>query len=57
MVSLMTLQKFARDRSGAALVEYSLLIGLLTSAVVLVVVAMSAWVILRWGSLQAALGL
>lgn len=57
MVSLMTLQKFARDRSGAALVEYSLLIGLLTSAVVLVVVAMSAWVILRWENLQGALGL
>jgi pilus assembly protein Flp/PilA len=48
--------KFAKDESGAALVEYSLLIGLITVAVVATIVIVGGWVALQWTELQAAVG-
>lgn len=56
MTTLKKLRALAVDKSGAALIEYSLLIGLITASVVIMVFLVAGWVILRWGSLQAALG-
>jgi pilus assembly protein Flp/PilA len=48
--------KFAKNESGAALVEYSLLIGLITVAVVATIVLVGGWVALQWTDLQDAVG-
>jgi len=48
------LAKFAKDESGAALVEYSLLIGLITVGVVAMVIAVGAWVTGEWTQLRDA---
>lgn len=50
------LAQFKKDESGAALVEYSLLIGLITVAAVVAVTAIGIWVATQWGSLQTAVG-
>jgi pilus assembly protein Flp/PilA len=50
------LNSFKRNESGAALVEYSLLIGLITVAVVATIVIVGGWVATQWGNLQAAVG-
>jgi pilus assembly protein Flp/PilA len=47
---------FAKNESGASLVEYSLLIGLITVAVVATIVLVGTWVALQWTNLQAAVG-
>ena len=47
---------FAKNESGASLVEYSLLIGLITVAVVATIVLVGGWVALQWNNLQAAVG-
>jgi pilus assembly protein Flp/PilA len=48
------LAKFAKDESGAALVEYSLLIGLITVGVVTLVIAVGGWVTGEWTQLRDA---
>lgn len=50
------LWRFQEDRSGASLVEYSLLIGLITVAVVATIVLVGTWVALQWTNLQTAVG-
>mgnify|MGYP002624313057 CR=1 FL=1 len=50
------LNKFQRDEAGASLVEYSLLIGLITVAVVATIVLVGGWVATQWTNLQAAVG-
>lgn len=47
---------FAKNESGASLVEYSLLIGLITVAAVFAVVAVGTWVSTQWLTLQGAVG-
>ena len=47
--------RFLRDEEGASLIEYSILIGLITALVVGIVVAVSAALGLRWGNLNTAL--
>lgn len=47
--------KFAKNESGAALVEYSLLIGLITVAVVATIVLVGTWVTGQWNALEATL--
>lgn len=49
------LHSFKKDASGATLVEYSLLIGLITVAVVATVVLVGTWISGRWIALEAAL--
>jgi pilus assembly protein Flp/PilA len=49
------LQSFKKDVSGAALVEYSLLIGLITVAVVATIVLVGGWVALQWTNLNTAI--
>jgi pilus assembly protein Flp/PilA len=46
---------FAKNESGASLIEYSLLIGLITVGVVLTVVAVGQWVGAQWIALDGAL--
>lgn len=48
------LNSFKKDVSGAALVEYSLLIGLITVAVVATIVLVGGWVATQWTNLNAA---
>jgi pilus assembly protein Flp/PilA len=48
------LNSFKKDVSGAALVEYSLLIGLITVAVVGTIVIVGGWVVQQWEGLEAA---
>ncbi|MDB5449291.1 MAG: Flp family type IVb pilin [Phenylobacterium sp.] len=47
--------RLAEDRSGAALVEYSILIGLITVAAITSIGLVGTWVAAKWGSLLAAL--
>jgi pilus assembly protein Flp/PilA len=49
------LQSFKKNESGAALVEYSLLIGLITVAVVGTVILVATWISGQWVALEAAL--
>jgi pilus assembly protein Flp/PilA len=50
------LHSFKKDVSGASLVEYSLLIGLITVAVVATIVIVGGWVSTQWTNLQTAVG-
>jgi len=49
------LNSFKKNESGAALVEYSLLIGLITVAVVATVVIVGQWVATQWENLRTAI--
>jgi pilus assembly protein Flp/PilA len=50
------LHSFKKNESGAALVEYSLLIGLITVAVVGTIVIVGDWVVDQWTALEGAVG-
>ena len=47
---------FKRNESGASLIEYSLLIGLITVVAVVAIGAVGVWVNGQWGALQTAIG-
>ena len=49
------LDRFARDEDGAALIEYTVLIGLMLVGVVATVTAVGTWVSGRWTALNTAL--
>jgi len=49
------LQRFARDESGAALIEYTVLLGILVVAVVATIGAVGTWVNGRWTTLNTSL--
>jgi pilus assembly protein Flp/PilA len=55
-----TVKSFAgrllHEESGAALIEYSILIGLIAAAVVTTIAAIAVWITGRWSALKAALG-
>jgi Flp pilus assembly pilin Flp len=46
-----------KDRRGASLLEYSLLIGIIVAVTTSVITAVAFWVTGRWGALQTALGI
>lgn len=48
--------RVSKDEDGATLVEYSILIGLMTVSVMIMVFAISGWVSDKWSSLNSALG-
>ena len=48
--------RFRKDESGAALIEYSVLVGLITVAVIATVVLVGTWVSGKWSALNTALG-
>ena len=50
------LKKFAREEDGAAMVEYSILIGLITAATITFIVGVGFYVTDAWSTLCTALG-
>jgi pilus assembly protein Flp/PilA len=48
--------RLAREERGAAMVEYSILIGLISAALIVIITAIAAWIVTRWTALQGALG-
>ena len=46
-----------KDRRGASLLEYSLLIGIIVAITVGVITAVATWVTGRWDGLKTALGI
>jgi len=48
------LARFYRDDSGATMVEYSILVGLITAAAVLLIAAQSPKITAAWATLDAA---
>ncbi|MBZ9767119.1 Flp family type IVb pilin [Mesorhizobium sp. WSM4976] len=56
MKKLMTMtRQFRDDENGAAMVEYTVLLGIITVAVIATVVLVGTWVAGRWTALNAAL--
>ena len=54
LVKLQTLKLFKKDEEGASLIEYSLLIGLITVLVIGLIVTMGGWVNNQWSNLVSA---
>lgn len=50
------LAKFLAEEDGAAMIEYSILIGLITALVIALIVAVGLWVNGAWEDLTDALG-
>ncbi|WP_044549283.1 Flp family type IVb pilin [Mesorhizobium japonicum] len=56
MKKLMTMtRQFRDDENGAAMVEYTVLLGIITVAVIATVVLVGTWVSGRWTALNSAL--
>ena len=49
------LSQFVRDEDGAAMIEYSVLIGLITALTIGLIVAVGLWVNGEWTALNAVL--
>jgi pilus assembly protein Flp/PilA len=56
MSMIKMLARLGKDEDGAALVEYTVLIGLITVAVIATVVKVGDWVSTEWVSLCSTLG-
>ncbi len=57
MTKLISLFKaFSTDEDGAAMIEYSILIGLIAAVVIAAIVLVGTWVDAAWTVLVAALG-
>ena len=50
-----TLKKLGKDEDGAALIEYTVLLGIMLVAVIATIVLVGSWVGTQWVNLQAAL--
>ena len=50
------LARLRRNEKGATMIEYSILIGLISAAVITIIVAVGAWIVTRWTNLQTAIG-
>lgn len=56
MKKLMTMtRQFRDDENGAAMVEYTILLGIITVAVIATIVLVGAWIGVQWTTLQLAL--
>jgi len=49
------IRRIGKDEEGAALVEYTVLLGILLIAVIATIVAVGAWVNGRWTALNTAI--
>lgn len=49
------LVRFTKDEEGVTMLEYTILIGIITVAVILAVVYAGSWVASQWGVLTSAL--
>ena len=45
-------RKFVKDEKGAALIEYSVLIGIITATVIALVISVGGWVNGQWVTLD-----
>ena len=50
-----TLTKFGKDEEGAALIEYTVLLGILLVAVIATIILVGGWIGTQWTTLNAAL--
>lgn len=50
------LKRLMHETDGAALIEYSILIGLIAAAVITTIAAIAVWISGRWSDLKTALG-
>ena len=48
-------QRFVADEEGAALVEYTVLIGIMLVAVIAAIISIGGWVNTKWTALNTAL--
>ena len=48
-------RRFGKDEAGAALIEYTVLLGILVVAVIALIIAVGNWVNLKWSALQSQL--
>ena len=56
MTKLINIVKsFTKDESGAAMVEYSILIGLIAAAVIALIIWAGTWITTQWTTLTTAL--
>ena len=49
------LSQFVRDEDGAALIEYTVLLGILVAAVIVTIGLVGTWVSTEWVALEAQL--
>ena len=49
------IEKLRRDEDGAALIEYTVLLGILVVAVIATIVAVGGWVNTKWTALNGQL--
>jgi pilus assembly protein Flp/PilA len=52
---LEVLKQLVKDEEGAALIEYTVLLGILVVAVIATIVAVGTWVNGKWSALQGQL--
>jgi len=52
---LNSVTKFKKDEDGAALIEYTVLLGILVIAVVAIITAVGTWVNSQWATLNSSL--
>lgn len=50
-------KNFARDERGASLLEYTILLGLITAISVSLVSGVGTWISTQWTTLQTSLGI
>ena len=48
-------RRFRKDEEGAALIEYTVLLGILVVAVIATIIAVGQWVNNKWSALQVQL--
>jgi pilus assembly protein Flp/PilA len=48
-------EKFRKDEDGAALIEYTVLLGILLVAVIAVIIFVGGWVSSKWSALSSAI--
>ena len=49
------IRQIKTDEDGAALIEYTVLLGILLTAVLLIIVAVGGWISSKWDSLNTAI--
>jgi pilus assembly protein Flp/PilA len=49
------LKKFKKDEEGAALIEYTVLLGILLVAVIAIILFVGSWISSEWSALSASL--
>jgi pilus assembly protein Flp/PilA len=50
-----SVRRFGKDEDGAALIEYTVLLGILVVAVITLIIAVGNWVNGKWHALQSQL--